>query len=309
MKRVIVTGASGFIGWHCLPLLASEDYEIHAIDLNLQSGNLVGVTWHQIDLLNFDQTSQLIAELRPTHLLHLAWFVQPGKYLTSLNNITWVQASLQLFQTFRSHGGERAVGAGTCFEYDLRYGYCSEQLTPLNPVTLYGVCKNSLQNILSEFARQTGLSAAWGRIFFLYGPHEHPKRLVPSVICSLLRGEPAYCTDGRQIRDFLYVIDVARAFVSLLDCNVSGPVNIASGNPISLKNIISKIATKINRGDLIRLGALSRPLGEPHLIVADTSRINHEVDWKPKYDLNQGLDETVRWWEDQLSKKKNEDKK
>jgi nucleoside-diphosphate-sugar epimerase len=77
-----------------------------------------------------------------------------------------------------------------------------------------------------------GRSSAWGRIFFLYGPHEHPDRLVASVIRSILAGQPARTSHGRQIRDYLYADDVADAFVAVLDRGaqgVSGPYDIGTG--------------------------------------------------------------------------------
>lgn len=238
----------------------------------------------------------LIAEVQPSHLLHFAWYTVPGKYWTSTENLRWVQASIGLLQEFVRHGGQRVVMAGTCAEYDWRYGYCSEAVTPLAPTTLYGICKHSLQLMLAAFSRQAGLSMAWGRIFFLFGPHEHPDRLVAYVIRSLLRGEPARCSHGRQIRDFLYVQDVANAFVALLESGVSRPVNIASGQPVALRELIYGIAAKFNRDDLIQLGAVSTPPDEPPLLVADVRCLHDELGWTPKYDLDTGLEQTIDWW-------------
>jgi nucleoside-diphosphate-sugar epimerase len=154
--------------------------------------------------------------------------------------------------------------------------------------------------MLNAVASQTGISAAWGRIFFLYGPYEHPARLVASVISSLLNNELACCSHGNQIRDFLYVQDVAEAFVALLESNVSGPINIGSGHPVALKDIIRKIAKKVNLQDLVQLGALPTSANEPPLVVADTRRLTKEVNWVPKYDLDQGLEETISWWKNHV---------
>lgn len=296
MKKVLVTGASGFIGRYCLPLLAAKGYQVHAVSSQMQHQKSSHVYWHQTDLLNLGATGDLIAKVQPTHLLHFAWFVTPGKFWTSPENLRWVQASLELLQAFAQCGGQRVVMAGTCAEYDWNYGYCSEQVTPLLPATLYGTCKHSLQIMLSAFAKEKQLSAAWGRIFFLYGIDEHPNRLVASVIRSLLQDEPARCSHGNQIRDFLYVEDVAGAFVALLESEVTGGVNIASGYPIILKDVIYKIAEKVNRKDLVQLGVVPTSASEPHLLVADVSRLTDEVGWLPQYDLGQGLDKTIAWW-------------
>ncbi|MCJ7634469.1 NAD(P)-dependent oxidoreductase [Candidatus Bathyarchaeota archaeon] len=298
MKKVLLTGASGFIGRHTIPFLVKLEYEVHAVFYSNDSGLSEGknIFLHRCNLLNMEEQKQLLAKIKPTHLLHFAWYAVPGKYWTSLENIRWVQASINLLIDFVENGGKRAVFAGSCAEYDWNYGYCSEGITPTRPQTLYGTCKNSLQEILYQFSKQTGVSSAWGRIFFLYGPYEAKSRLIPSVITSLLQGLPARCTDGNQIRDFLHVEDVASAFVSLLESNVEGPVNIASGQPIALKNVICKIADKLGRRDLVQLGALPAQANNPRVLIADVERLSDEVKWQPKFDIDIGLEQTITWW-------------
>lgn len=302
MKKVLVTGANGFIGKHTLKTLTERGFEVHAVASKKLVSNKDNFAWHVADLFDYEQTARLLQKVQPTHLLHFAWDTTPGQYWTSSNNFIWLQASLELIQQFRNFGGQRIVAAGSCAEYDWGYGYCSESITPTNPITPYGICKKALQDLLKSYSIKNGLSYAWGRIFFLYGPHELPERLVPSVIRPMLRGEPARCTHGGQIRDFLHVQDVAEAFVALLESNVNGPVNIASGEPIMLKDIIYKIADRFNRKDLIQLGSIQTPLNEPKLLVADVKRLNHEVGWVPKISLDQGLDMTISWWKGRFSK-------
>lgn len=297
MKRVLITGAAGFIGRHCLSLLVKKGYEVHAVSSRqLIAQGKEGIHWHQTNLLDLSQVYALVDKVHPTHLLHFAWYTVPGKYWTSVENMHWVQASIKLLLEFAQHGGQRVVMAGSCAEYDWRYGYCSETTTPLAPTTLYGICKHACQLMLSAFSKQTGLSAAWGRIFFLFGPHEHPDRLVPYIVRCLLKGEVALCSHGNQIRDFLYVEDVADAFVALLDSEVSGSINIASGYPVALRDLIYKIATKFGREDLIQLGAVPARQDEPIFLVANVQRLRDEVGWTPKHDLDSALEQTIEWW-------------
>lgn len=296
MNTILVTGASGFIGRHCLPLLTSRGYEVHAVCSKLPAQDSAAMRWHQVDLLDSTQVANIVSAARPTHLLHLAWCTAPGAYRTSPENVRWVQASLELLQRFAAQGGQRVVMAGTCAEYSWKHGWCSEAVTPIEPATLYGICKHSLQTILTAFAERRGLSAGWGRLFFVYGPHEHRDRLVPSVICSLLQGRQARCTLGNQVRDFCYVEDVADAFVALLDSPVTGSINVASGRPLIVKDLVYAIADKLNRRELVDLGALPTSLDDPPLLVADVRRLGEEVGWSPRYDLDAGLERTIRWW-------------
>ena len=279
--------------------MQAKGYEVHAVSLKSSRSDEDGLFWHQADLLDNEQTASLVGKIKPTHLLHFAWFALPGAYWTSPENFRWVQSGINLLREFGRHEGERAVFAGSCAEYSWQYGYCSAR-TPLEPATLYGKCKHSMQVLLDAFAAQTGLSAAWGRIFFLYGQYEDPRRLVASVIRSLLKGEPARCSHGNQIRDFLDVRDTAGAFVAILESDTQGPLNVASGNPTLLRDLILKIGNKLGREDLVELGAIPAAPNEPRVLLADVQRLVDEVGWQPLYDLERGLDDAIAWWREHL---------
>ncbi len=301
MKRVLVTGATGFIGKHSLAHLIDREYDVHAIHFRSVAESTPGVTWHRGDLFDALALAVIMKKVRPTHLLHFAWYAEPGKYWESTENLRWLQASLDLFNTFAAHGGKRAMLAGTCAEYDWASGCCKEYVTPLAPKSLYGTCKHALHLVEEALAKQNGVASAWGRIFFLYGPGEHPRRLVSSVIFSLLNGRPATCTHGRQIRDFLHVDDVASAFVAVLDGELTGPVNIASGKPVAVKDVVTMIASKLAAEDLLRLGEQEIAAEEPPLLLADVTRLTTEIGWKPKFDLESGIVDTIAWWRHRLS--------
>jgi nucleoside-diphosphate-sugar epimerase len=155
--------------------------------------------------------------------------------------------------------------------------------------------------LLESFASQFGVSAAWGRIFYLYGPHENVRRFVPYVITSILNHQSARCTDGSQIRDYLHVEDVASALVALLCSDVQGPVNIGSGIPVSLRQIAEYIAETTGRPDLLQLGVLSSSTNDPPLLVADNRRLLQQVGWTPRYSIETGLEQTIDWWQSQLT--------
>jgi nucleoside-diphosphate-sugar epimerase len=294
MKRVLVTGATGFIGRHSLPRLLESGYEVHAVggqrSPEVPSRDIV---WYRANLLEPGEIASLVEKVQPSHLLHFAWYAVPGKYWTAPENLAWVRATINLMQVFSDHGGQRAVMAGSCAEYDWKFDYCSELFTPCRPATLYGACKHGTQVLLDAWSRQASISSAWGRIFFLYGPGEYPTRLVPSVINSLLRNEPARCTHGNQVRDFMYVEDVAAAFVELLGSDVKGAVNIASGVSTTLKEVIHALADHLNKRDLVRLGAVPAPAGEPDALIADVGRLRDEVGFRPRFGLKQGIAQTI----------------
>lgn len=303
MKTVLVTGASGFLGSQTIQELIERDYEVHALTHpggpTVEEGGKV-VVWHASDLLDEGDRRSLIDEIKPTHLLHVAWYDEYGKYWASTENIRWMDASSDLVEKFAEAGGRRVVVAGTSAEYDWSSGRCNELTTPIKPDTVYGHSKNTLHERLVTLSAEKGLSLGWGRMFFYYGPREQKERFVPSVVIPLVRGQGALCTHGRQVRDYLYVSDAGRAFAQLLDSDVEGPVNVASSEPVELQDIIFKIADILGKRELVDLGARPAREGEPLLFVADVGRLQDEVGWSPRVSLDEGLRLAIEWWSKNL---------
>ncbi len=192
MKRVIVTGASGFVGRHALSPLQALGFEVHAVDLPV-AAQTTGhkLVWHALDVLDPVAVGRVVPQIGATHLLHFAWFAKHGQFWTAAENLDWVAASLHLIRVFHRAGGERTVVAGTCAEYDWSdtADDCDEQRSRVRPQTLYGAAKNALRCVLEAYSATCSMEWAWGRLFMLYGPDEHPARLVPSLLCPLVQGE------------------------------------------------------------------------------------------------------------------------
>ncbi|MGH2951777.1 MAG: NAD-dependent epimerase/dehydratase family protein [Solirubrobacterales bacterium] len=297
MQRVLVTGGTGFIGRHTLPRLAERGHDIHVVVPTAAEAPPPELgRAHVADLLEPGTAAEVVTAIEPSHLLHMAWYVEPGQVWSSLENVRWVEASLALLRAFGDAGGRRAVLAGTCSEY----GHPSERVcredAPLRPTNLYGESKAALGRLALAAAAELGVSAAWARIFFAYGPFEDPKRLVSSVTANLLRGRPAPCSHGRQVRDYLYTPDISAALVELLDSDCGGPVNVGSGAGISLAELVGRLAAIIGRPELLELGAIEPGPNEAPVLVADVTRLRDEVGWRPAHGLDDGLELTIGWW-------------
>jgi nucleoside-diphosphate-sugar epimerase len=298
VSGVLVTGGSGFIGWQVLAELAEQGEEVHALTTRDDPPPLEGVRWWRADLAHAAAVEQVLAQMAPTQLLHLAWFVEHGRFWQAPENVVWVERSLQLLRSFAGVGGERALMLGTCAEYDwsVPADRLSEESSAIAPATLYGASKDALRRVASAFCEQEGVQFAWARIFFLYGPREAPVRLVASVLRDLLAGRPAQVSSGTQIRDLLHVQDVAAALVALLRSPVTGAVNVGSGEAVALVEVFDEIGRLTGRPELIRRGALPDRPGEPTRLVADVGRLRDEVGFTPRWPLAGGLADAMEWW-------------
>ena len=293
MARVIVTGGTGFIGRQVVARLLAQGATPVVMTMRVDVELPPGAHSIEVDLTDSDAVTAAVAASDCDALIHLAWQPVVRGLWSAPENVAWVRHSLHLAEAFMAAGGKQMVFAGSCGEYDWTGGLCAEEVTPLRPSTLYGGCKLALFAILEPLAREAGVALAWGRAFFVYGPGEHPSRLGASVVGALLDGQPALCSHGMQLRDYLHVADVAEGFVSLLEGGHEGAYNLASGHPIRVRDLIEALAEAAGRPDLVELGAREAPAHEPPLIVADMTKTHSVLDWRPRFDLQSGAQDTV----------------
>ncbi|MBC7636313.1 MAG: NAD-dependent epimerase/dehydratase family protein, partial [Acetobacteraceae bacterium] len=259
MKRVLVTGPSGFIGQHCLRRLITEDCEIHAANRRGISAAGPRVQWHAADLCDPASNRALIEAVRPTHVLHLAWEATPRLYNQSPENFKWLCAGIEMATAFGEIGGTRFVGVGTSAEYQASLTPCQEDTTPIQPATVYGKTKASFAYALDGLSQHFKFSSAWARIFLPYGPGDPPQRLIPSVIASLDARRPVETTHGRQLRDFIYVTDVADCLVTLLFASEDGAFNVGTGVQTQIRSVIQHLADRCDGSAWLRFGAIKPP--------------------------------------------------
>ena len=301
MKKVLVTGANGFLGRHVLLPLRERGYEVHAVGRTGPGPELAALaTWHTADLLQPEAGRQLLQELRPEGLMHLAWDTSPGAYWTTPANMDWAAASLFLFSEFARNGGRRLVVAGTCAEYDWTVSPLTEQQTPLRPASLYGCSKNAVRQVLEAWAPGVGISWAWGRLFCVFGPYEKPQRLVPKMIAKLLEGKAIPFDPATAVQDFMDVRDAADAFATLLASPMEGAINIAAGQPVSIRTVLTELETCLGAGGLLKFGELKASQNQPGELIASTRRLNEELGWRPGRSRMERLAETCQWWSKRL---------
>jgi nucleoside-diphosphate-sugar epimerase len=296
--RVLLTGATGFIGSHVARLASAEGHEVVCLVRPGASFRRIEDVRKRLRVLEggLGDARELASALRdpvPDVCIHLAWYAEPALYLEARENVECLSSSLSFLQVLRDAGCPRVVVAGTSYEYDMTTGVVSET-SPILPASLYAASKHALFLTASRLDRSWSVAAA--RIFCVYGPWEDERRLVPYVVSKLLAGEACELTTGEQVRDYSHVEDIAGAIWALAKSSVEGPVNVASSHPVSIAALAERVGEIVGRPELVKIGARPSTGEEAPLLVANTDRLRHEVGFEPQFDLASGLAHTVAWW-------------
>lgn len=300
MNSVLVTGASGFVGRHVVAALAVAGYDVHAITRSapsLMDALPSGVRWHPADIHDQAAIGAVMESVRPQCLVHAAWVTTPGRYWTDPVNRSWVSSSESLFRKFAESGGRRLVVAGTSAEYDWNSPQpLDEQESALQPASIYGEMKNELRTNLQSWAPTVGVSWAWARLFNVFGPHEKRERLVPRTICGLLSGERMTFSRSGIVRDFLHVHDAANAFVSIMKSEFVGPINVASGEGVAIRELVTTIADCVSSRQLVTFEETDTGADQPEVVVGSCRLLRDMTDWRPQQGWREGLRQTCEWW-------------
>lgn len=300
MKKILITGGTGFVGRAVVESLLSEDMdlEIHLLVFKTDFSPYKAldmrknIICHRCSLLDYDKTNGIIQQVRPDYLIHLAWYVRDVDYLAGGENLLWVGASLNLLKTFAFCGGKRALMCGTCFEYDFREAPLKET-DKINPLYVYARCKASLHDIAEKYAENNGFEFVWFRLFYLFGEGEFEKRVVPYIIKNIMSGNAVTCKNSEAVRDYMYVRDAGNAIVRTMFSSVKGTVNIASGRGITMGQVFETIAEEMGHRELV---ILERNPTVPQSIVADVSRLREEIGFGCCTEMGDGLRNTINWW-------------
>jgi nucleoside-diphosphate-sugar epimerase len=292
--KVLLTGPTGFIGSAFARLALGRGHQLaglivpgEAVPSNWPAGT--DVTWLRgtLEQAPWAEIKAFGAEL----CVHTAWITTPGVYLESPDNDRFRDASLEFVRRLWDLGTRHIVGLGTCIEYQITDRPLSEETTPSAPTTRYARCKNELRLALSAEAGARGLPFCWGRVFYPYGPGEHPSRLASSIIRKLAQGEKIELKTPASTKDYIYIEDLAAALLTVVERRYSGLINLGTGEGIAVREVAGVLGRLMGRPELIAEAEKLQPDPFP-LVVADAGKL-HGLGWRSEWPIERGLERLV----------------
>jgi nucleoside-diphosphate-sugar epimerase len=300
-RRVLVTGAAGFLGSHLVPRLIEAGAEVCVLDQPnarrwsiLERSDLAAALRADVRSLGQPVHDAVLGDIDVVFHLAAVGVVGDGGDIRELvaANIDGTMAALLAAHRL----GSRLVYCGSCFEYGAGARWAEDAMPA--PTTEYGASKAGGWLLANAFARRTGIEVVSVRPFTMYGPMEPPGRLVPSVVRHALAGHPIELTPGDQARDFVYVEDVADAFVAAAttDAAVGGTFNICTGSAATVRHVVQRVLECTGSRSEARFGALSYRSTELTILSGDPARARDVLGWRSRVSLDEGLTRTIAWF-------------
>lgn len=288
--KILLTGATGFIGSHFARLAVSRGHEVTGLVRFAKTPpSGLPIKWLPGELHRI--SVEELEAVRADVCVHSAWITTPGVYLESPENFKFRDDSLQFLRRVTEAGTKHIVGLGTCIEYQITGEPLSEERTPIAPATTYAKCKNELRIAMEAEARKSGFTFAWGRVFYPYGPGEHPSRLCSSIIAKLGRGERMVLKTPQSTKDYIYITDLAAALLAVVEKKFSGAINLGTGAGTTVRDIAQTIGRLMAREELV--GEANPPEPDPlGDVVADATKLK-SLGWEQQTTLKEGIQQLL----------------
>ncbi|MFA5117965.1 MAG: NAD(P)-dependent oxidoreductase [Candidatus Omnitrophota bacterium] len=285
--RIFITGATGFIGSHLIPLLSQ--HTLLLLSRKQEHSAQQNVSFVQADLSEREKWEKRLFDFAPDACIHLAWKGLPDYSLEAcLENF---DLSARLFESLGTLGCKKVFSAGTCWEYGAIEGLAKENHVPAG-LSRFAAFKTALRIVGESLSQEKSFDLIWGRIFFVYGPGQRESSLIPTCYSSFLKGREPAVKNPRAACDFVYVCDVALAIKALIETEgLRGIFNIGSGKLTPVSSVCECVAAVLGcRGN----DGINKESGDKCGFWADITALTVKTGWKPLMPLEKGIEETIR---------------
>ena len=265
--KLLVTGATGFIGQHLLPLLIADGYKIIAVARNRQRAERFywfdSVDFIFADIHNVSSTTTILSHGLPDAVIHLAWPGLPD-YKNPLHLTETMPAQYRFLSSLLKRGVKHLLVTGTCFEYGMQEG-CLVETMPAIPTNAYGLAKHSLYLLLRQLQDEMPFVLQWARLFYTYGEGQNENSLMAQLKRAIDSNIQVFNMSlGEQLRDYLPVNQLATKLLMLFrTSSFDGVINVCSGKAISVRRLVENYIESCGSDIKLNLGYFKYPDYEP----------------------------------------------
>ncbi len=294
--RVLLTGASGFIGVPLLKKLSQEGHQVLALSRSIPTKRENSIEWLGCDLSSPESYANKVKEFSPEVLIHLAWQDIPNFSLEK-SRINLDQSLDFISFVIGLATCKKIIVSGSCFELNQLQGECSEA-TQGEVRDHFTWAKHALYSWLRMMCKQKDIQLLWMRIFYVYGPRQRPESLIPSILTNLKQGKLPELRTPKNANDFIYVDDIADAFSKAVSVNNNSMIyNLGAGVSTSVLEVC-RIAEKIVLGTETltqKMDSRSKDTSCDVDFWADFTQSKKYLDWQPTTSLVDGIEKTWQW--------------
>ncbi len=288
--KLFITGATGFIGRAFCRVALERGHRVLALCRNADAALPPGI---EMVIGTLAETPwALVEQFSPDAVLHLAWVATPGVYLTSPENEVWLEQSKTWFQSLRDIGVPHIAGTGTCIEYAASPEPLHEMTSRLGPAFPYSRAKAALFQWLNDGALGSQTTWSWFRVFYPYGPGEHPSRICSSLIAQLSVGKSLTLHTPHSVKDYIFVDDLALAMCLALEGKATVAINIGTGLGISIQDLATRLAELLHADTNLVQHANELASDPTPIVIADNQRL-HGIGWSQRTSLEAGLERLI----------------
>ena len=309
MKKVLITGATGFVGANITRRMIDEGFEVHILTRESSNmwrleGILDKINDHKVDLTEALKLKNIIENICPEYIIHLAIYGgRPNQKDENIILESNLIETMNLINACNNIDYKCFINTGNSSEYGKKKEKMKET-DECKPINMYGVTKASSTMYCNYKALIDNKNIGTLRLFSPFGDFEDRGRLIPDLILGSLIDKKVKLANPNAVRDYIYIEDVCDIYLKILEepQNFKGEIfNIGYGKQHSVKYMAETVKNIISTGVALEYNTINGREADTDIWVSSIEKIEERYNWKPKYNMEEGLKKSLKWFKDNMN--------
>ena len=296
-NRILITGGTGFIGYHLAKKCLKLNWSVTSISTNppKKIRRLRKVKYLIIDISNQKNVNKRLSK-NYDYVVNLAGYVDHSHKIKTMKS--HFNGCRNLANFFLNTKIKKFLQIGSSIEYGkIDSPQIENSKIPKKTHSIYGDAKLLSTKFLLELWKKKSFPTTILRLYLVYGPNQDINRIIPITITNAIKDKKFDCSEGKQLRDFIFIDDVISAIIKIIKLKKSSGeiINIGSGKPLSIKNVINKICKLVKKGQP-QFGKIKMRKDEILKLYPDIKKAQKLLRWRPKTSIRDGLNKTISFF-------------